>query len=80
MMPRIKQMEVKKDDIYILSFPKCGTTLTMELAWLISHQADVRTASSTRGSRCAFLEGPSIVGSENWEEYYTNCETLPSPR
>ena len=80
MLNTIRQLKVREDDIFILSYPKCGTTLTMELAWLISHQADVKTAGCSRGSRCAFLEAPAILGREDWEEYYRNLDTIPSPR
>ena len=47
----------------------------------MSHQADTATASASRGQRCAFLEGPGVVGnSKNWEEYYAKLDTAPSPR
>ena len=26
---------MREDDIFVVSFPKCGTTLTMELCWLV---------------------------------------------
>ena len=80
MLPVIRNLEVREDDIFILSYPKCGTTLTMELAWLSSHQADIETAKQARGSRCSFLEGPAILGMSNWEHYYTKLASLPSPR
>ena len=28
-------LKVREDDIFVVSFPKCGTTLTMELCWLV---------------------------------------------
>lgn len=71
---------MREDDIFIVSFPKCGTTLTMELAWLLSHQADVATASTVRGGRCAFLEGPAILNTPGWQEYYQGLEQVSSPR
>ena len=80
MLNTIRGLKVRKDDIFILSYPKCGTTLTMELAWLVSHQADVNTAKESRGSRCAFLEAPAILGLTDWEEYYKSLDTIPSPR
>jgi len=80
MLDTIRQLEVREDDIFILSYPKCGTTLTLQLAWLVSHQADVQTAASSRGSRCAFLEAPAIIGMSDWEAYYTDMDSVPSPR
>merc|ERR1712142_352370 len=80
MLNTIRELKVREDDIFILSYPKCGTTLTMELAWLSSHQADIETAKQARGSRCSFLEGPAILGMSDWEHYYTKLASLPSPR
>jgi len=80
MLPTIRRFKVREDDIFVVSFPKCGTTLTMELCWLVSHHADTATASASRGQRCAFLEGPGVIGSANWEEYYAKLDSAPSPR
>ena len=30
---------MREDDIFVVSFPKCGTTLTMELCWLVSQKS-----------------------------------------
>lgn len=33
---RVKNMEVFEDDVWVCSFPKCGTTWTQELIWFDS--------------------------------------------
>ena len=33
---------MREDDIFVVSFPKCGTTLTMELCWLVSKKVLTR--------------------------------------
>ena len=82
MLNRIREFKVRPDDIFIVSYPKCGTTLTMEMVWLITHNMDVESAKGRRGARCAFLEGPAITWEkeDDWEEYYNKLDLAGSPR
>ena len=99
--------QIREDDIFVVSFPKCGTTLTMELAWLLSHQAiyrlyhditypstvytatspvnnlpnsptqaDTAAAAGPRGQRCAFLEGPGMLGGPDWRKQYDDLQMV----
>ncbi|XP_052126965.1 luciferin sulfotransferase-like [Frankliniella occidentalis] len=43
----IRDMEVRPSDIWVLSFPKCGTTWTQEMVWLLGNKCDTETARST---------------------------------
>uniref|UniRef100_A0A182TI59 Sulfotransferase domain-containing protein n=1 Tax=Anopheles melas TaxID=34690 RepID=A0A182TI59_9DIPT len=59
---RIHHLTVYEDDVWILSFPKCGTTWTQEMVWLISHDLDYRTASEVNLlDRSVFLEFSAFV-------------------
>ena len=40
----IKIFECKDDDLWIASFPKCGTTWTQEMVWNIINHLDFKTA------------------------------------
>ncbi|XP_055530641.1 sulfotransferase 1 family member D1-like [Wyeomyia smithii] len=54
---RILNLTVYEDDVWIVTFPKCGTTWTQEMVWLIDHDLDYDTASKidlTR--RSVFME------------------------
>ena len=43
---RIRDFEVRNDDVYVVSFPKCGTTWTQEMVWNICNGCDVEKAKS----------------------------------
>lgn len=54
---RIRELEVKEDDVWIVSFPKCGTTWAQEMLWLLANNFDYETATSAPGfTRWTFLE------------------------
>jgi sulfotransferase len=54
---RIKKMEVYDDDVWIVTFPKCGTTWTQEMVWLVNNNLDYGTASKVNlNDRYPFLE------------------------
>uniref|UniRef100_A0A336MTB3 CSON003751 protein n=1 Tax=Culicoides sonorensis TaxID=179676 RepID=A0A336MTB3_CULSO len=57
MAEKIKNMEVYDDDIWVMSYPKCGTTWTQEMTWLINNNLDYETARKIDLSkRFPFLE------------------------
>lgn len=58
MAERIWQMEPRPDDIWIVTYPKCGTTLTQELIWQMVHGVNVESQESQKNIflRVPFLE------------------------
>uniref|UniRef100_A0A240PKM6 Sulfotransferase domain-containing protein n=1 Tax=Anopheles atroparvus TaxID=41427 RepID=A0A240PKM6_ANOAO len=59
---RIHNLTVYEDDVWILSFPKCGTTWTQEMVWLVSHDLDYKTAAEVNLlDRSIFLEFSAFV-------------------
>ncbi len=54
---RIWNFEAKPDDIWIVTFPKSGTTLTQELMWQIAHGCNVDSEESKQN---IFLRVPFI--------------------
>jgi hypothetical protein len=54
---RVKKMKVYEDDVWVVTFPKCGTTWTQEMVWLISNNLDYETALEVNlNDRFPFLE------------------------
>ena len=42
----IWNFKLRKDDIFIVTYPKCGTTLTQELMWQIANNVQVESEIS----------------------------------
>ncbi|KAJ0177433.1 hypothetical protein K1T71_007442 [Dendrolimus kikuchii] len=58
----IYNLEVRPDDIWIVTFTRAGTTWMQELAWLVANNLDYETSSATPISkRYAFVEFPSLT-------------------
>jgi hypothetical protein len=54
---RVKNMKVYEDDVWVISFPKCGTTWTQEMIWLVNNNLDYESALKTNiNDRFPFLE------------------------
>ncbi|XP_049795666.1 luciferin sulfotransferase-like [Schistocerca nitens] len=58
----ILDFEVKPDDVWLVTFPKCGTTWTQELVWLLMNDLNFEQAKRTPlTDRFPFLELSSII-------------------
>lgn len=54
---RIRRFRVRDDDVWIISYPKCGTTWTQEMVWLLGNELDYATGAKVDLSdRSPFLE------------------------
>ena len=42
-LEKIKNFELRESDIWIVTFPKCGTTWTQELVWTLVNDVDTNT-------------------------------------
>ena len=59
--PKIYNFQLRPDDVWIVTYPKCGTTWTQELLWLIMHNADFEGAKSSVYERSPFLEFSTLT-------------------
>lgn len=54
---RIRDFPVYPDDIWIVTYPKCGTTWAQEMIWLLAHNLDYQAAKSVDiNKRSPYLE------------------------
>jgi len=61
----IYNFEVKSDDIWLVTYPKCGTTWSQELLWQIVHGVDIEGAKRVpHWIRSPFLEFEAIIADE----------------
>ncbi|KAL0894132.1 hypothetical protein ABMA27_014169 [Loxostege sticticalis] len=61
----IYNMPLRPDDIFVVTFPKAGTTWTQELVWMVANDFDYKTSSSIPlVVRFPFLEMPMLLNSE----------------
>lgn len=53
---KIRSFEIYSDDIWVLSYPKTGTTWTQEMVWLICNNLDYKGAEILLDTRFPFIE------------------------
>ncbi|KAK4023113.1 hypothetical protein OUZ56_008544 [Daphnia magna] len=78
----------RSDDVWIVTFPKCGTTWTQELVWMVMNECDEEAGKQPLTIRSPFLEFPYLTPaqSENGPLELNKMvpvkaiETMPSPR
>ncbi|XP_046666954.1 luciferin sulfotransferase-like [Homalodisca vitripennis] len=80
---QILDLEVRHDDIWVISFPKCGTTWTQEMVWLLKNNLDFEKAKSTYlYFRFPFLEYKPLWGQNSADipDLIEHVNKSPSPR
>uniref|UniRef100_A0A182TBE9 Sulfotransferase domain-containing protein n=1 Tax=Anopheles maculatus TaxID=74869 RepID=A0A182TBE9_9DIPT len=59
---QVRDFRVYEDDVWIVTFPKSGTTWTEEMVWLINHNLDYKTARDINlNVRSTFIEFGAIA-------------------
>ena len=85
---RIKNWHVRQDDVYVLTFPKNGTTWTQELVWLLQNDCNFDEAKHTPlDNRFPFLDVPILADYRKDElpslkecDYLATVEEMPFSR
>ena len=85
---RLKNWQVRQDDVYVLTFPKNGTTWTQELVWLLQNECNFEVAKNTTlTNRFPFLDIPILTEYRRDEltffkqgDFLAKVEKMSSPR
>ncbi|XP_055683255.1 luciferin sulfotransferase-like [Lutzomyia longipalpis] len=83
----ILDLQVRKDDIFLISYPRTGSTWAQEMVWLLGNNMDYAGAARMQALRAPLLE-LSAIFSEDHTEWLNksignsvSCvDSLPSPR
>ncbi|KAI5715415.1 hypothetical protein M8J77_015580 [Diaphorina citri] len=82
----IYNMEVRPDDVWLVSFPRTGSTWAQEMVWLLGHDLDYEGAKVFGQIRNPLLELTALVANDpgDWKNEIPNSvdyvQTLASPR
>jgi len=76
-----RNFPVRSDDVWVVTFPKCGTTWTQEMVWMIMNDCDVEAAKEKLQIRSPFIEWPTLPQIEaSVSMDYDKIEAMSSPR
>lgn len=74
------EFEVRPDDVWIITFPKCGTTWTQEMIWLLANDLDYKGAAVSLLERYNFFEIEILLPNIHNKEYSGNIDKLNKAR
>merc|ERR1712071_348807 len=66
---KLYHFEPKKDDVWIMTFPKSGTTWMQEMVWLLTHNNDFEKAKQSLHVRSPFFEMGYLLPKFLTEQY-----------
>ena len=75
-------MKVREDDVWVVTYPKCGTTWTQEILWNIVNGVQVERIKEPLFGRSPFLDLMMIGDNpdRNPGEFFDQIDKMPSPR
>ncbi|GAB0086184.1 sulfotransferase [Sergentomyia squamirostris] len=80
-VPRVDNFVVREDDVWVVTFPKCGTTWTQEMVWLICNDLNYEQAKAVElNERFPYLELGGIMPDKFALDFFPMVDKMPSPR
>ncbi|XP_058833560.1 luciferin sulfotransferase-like [Topomyia yanbarensis] len=81
MADEFRAMKVHKDDVWLASYPKSGTTWSQEMIWLICNNLDYEEArKKLLFMRFPFVEINGIADLPGGMDFFKLAQQMPSPR
>lgn len=83
---RIKDFKVRPDDVWVISYPRTGSTWVQEMVWCIGNDLDFEAAKTFGHFRNPLLELTALIGNDtgSWKDGFGNsvelAENMKSPR
>merc|ERR1719450_2057027 len=77
----VYNMEVREDDVWVVTHPKCGTTWTQEIVWNIVNGVQVDRIKESLVERSPHLNSPMLSNSadRNPVKFFDDIDKMPSP-
>ena len=78
----VYNMELREDDVWVVTNPKCGTTWTQEIVWNIVNGVDVDRIKESLVERSPHINSPMLSNSadRNPVKFFDDIDKMPSPR
>ncbi|KAF4533132.1 hypothetical protein B566_EDAN007943 [Ephemera danica] len=83
---RVIDLEIRPDDVWLISYPRTGSTWAQEMVWLIGNDLDFERAKELQSIRVPVLELTALLGNDQTGisdligETVSKVESMPSPR
>ncbi|XP_048505631.1 luciferin sulfotransferase-like [Athalia rosae] len=85
--PKIRDMEIREDDVWLVSYPRTGSHWAQEMTWCIGNDFDYEQAQTLSVLRNPLLELSALLVSGEYVDWFSklgnsveNVERTPSPR
>ncbi|XP_015516478.1 luciferin sulfotransferase-like [Neodiprion lecontei] len=85
--PKIRDMEIREDDVWLVSYPRTGSHWVQEMAWCIGNDFDYEQAQTLLVLRNPLLESSALLVTGEYVDWFSqmgnsveNVEKTPSPR